>query len=70
MLMQNILKGYRDAAIGLVSVTPASTVTGHWPAANAGQYTSGVNNTRRLRRQRRAERHTRGRLGGWVVRTW
>ena len=70
MLMQNVLEGYRDMAAGLAPAAPETTVAERWPAANAGNYSGGVIKSRRLRRQRRAERHARGRLGGWVVRSW
>ncbi|MBT8064225.1 MAG: hypothetical protein HKP03_06730 [Xanthomonadales bacterium] len=70
MLIDNIMKSYRDFTGRVELAQPVVTVPAILPAANAGSLAKAEMQARRLRRQRRMER-TGGRgFTGWTVRTW
>lgn len=70
MLIERILRGYRETNDTLAPASPVVTISARRPAANAADYDRSEMQSRRLRRQRRLGRSATHRIGGWAVTTW
>ena len=70
MLMNSIMKSYRDLVGQTDSVRPIIVAPGIREAANTSGYGPSEIQARRQRRQRRSDRVAQHGNFGWSVRTW
>jgi hypothetical protein len=70
MLIQRILYGYREPERKLAPARPVVSLPARRRAANADDFEHSAMRARRSRRQRRLNRSTSPRIGGWAVTTW
>lgn len=70
MLIEKIRDAYRELTGDIDRANPIVAVPARRPAANASSFDQSRKQARRLRRQRRLDRSTSHRIGGWAVRTW
>ena len=70
MLINTIKKSYREMLRHADTIQPIVKVANTHAAANSSNFSPSEVQNRRLRRQRRMDRHGQGGSIGWSVRTW
>lgn len=70
MLIDNLVRTYRELTGQVETIQPLVTVPVSRPAANASRFVNSEMQARRQRRQRRLGRSGQNGVSGWSIRTW
>ena len=70
MLIDNLVRTYRELTGAVETIQPLVTVPVNRPAANANRFVNTEMQARRHRRQRRLGRSAQYGVSGWSVRAW